>query len=933
MPQTLEFFRAVFEASPNPYALLNRDLRFVAVNPAYAQVTGASQAAVLGRRPEELTPAAEGHPDAPTLRRVLDSMRRVLETCARDVLPLVAYGDRLWSTTHSPIKAPDGSVAYVLQHTVDVTEVERPAAADANAEAALARAERMQARNVALGSSLRRLEEVFAQAPGFMCYLRAPHYTFELANDAYKHLVGRETLLGLRIKDALPEIGEQGFVKLLQQVVEEGRPYVGKAQRALLRRGPDGPLEEFFVDFVFQPIFGPDGVADGVLVQGHDITAEHRARAEAQRALAQLEAILESFPEPLFVGDAGGIKRVNRAALNLVGAEHEGELLGEHARAVQWVRPRRVDTGEALGPSETPFGKAVRGQRSDEELVIYNARLGEDRVIRASGAPIIEEGRVTGGVVSYRDVTEQREMEDSLVRLARVLDETRDFVGISDLEGRPLYINDAGCALLGVRREDLPQKQLLDAFAERDRERVTREVLPSALRDGHWEGALTFRHLVTGEEIPVLYSVFTLKDARGTVNALATITRDLRAQKAHERERQALLEAEQAARSQAERASRIKDDFLATVSHELRTPLTSMLGWIQMLKAGRVAESKRQRALETVERATRAQAQLIEDLLDVSRILSGKLNLERAPLDLGAVLASAVETVRPQAEGKGVALEVAVDEAMVTGDAQRLQQVVWNLLSNAVKFTPPGGKVTLTLERDERTVAFRVSDTGEGIAEDLLPHVFDRFRQGEVGIGRRTGGLGLGLSIARHLVEVHGGEVTAQSGGVGKGSTFVVRLPLLRGVRGYGGRDGAGRMGEAQALRGLHVLVVDDEDDTREFLRMLLEGHGAKVTEARTAGSALSVLGSVKVDVLLSDIGMPGEDGYQLIAKVRALPPEQGGRVPAVALTAYARMEDRARALQAGFEGHVTKPVRAQELIAALCKVAEQSSLDLRERA
>ncbi|HEU4410745.1 MAG TPA: PAS domain-containing protein [Polyangiaceae bacterium] len=399
---------------------------------------------------------------------------------------------------------------------------------------------------------------------------------------------------------------------------------------------------------------------------------------------------------------------------------------------------------------------------------------------------------------------------------------------------------------------------------------------------------------------------------------------DISERKRVEQEREGLLHQEQAARRAAEEASRLKDEFLATVSHELRTPLNAMLGWLQMLRAGGLAPPQQEHALATVERNARAQAQLVEDLLDVSRIVSGKLRLEVAPVDLAAVVEQALESARPAANAKGVRLETAAPAGpcVVTGDAARLQQIVWNLLSNAVKFTPEGGRVEVRLGHEGAHAVLRVADTGRGIEPDFLPHVFERFRQAEGGATRRVGGLGLGLAIVRHLAEMHGGTVGAESEGEGRGATFTVRLPLVRHALAESGRPRPPPPGLglpcSPELAGLRVLVVDDEPDARDLVRALLEGCGARVSTAASAAEALELLRAERPDVLVSDLAMPHEDGYDLIRKVRALPPDEGGRTPALALTAYARAQDRTRVLLAGFGSHVPKPVEPLELIAVI---------------
>jgi len=397
-----------------------------------------------------------------------------------------------------------------------------------------------------------------------------------------------------------------------------------------------------------------------------------------------------------------------------------------------------------------------------------------------------------------------------------------------------------------------------------------------------------------------------------------------------------LLEFETRARAEAEEANRLKDEFLATLSHELRTPLTAVLGWAHMLREGRLDERTQAAAVETIERNARAQQQIVDDILDVSRIITGQLRLDPEPVDVRAVVEAAADTVRPAASARQIRLGLRFDPrpAPVSGDPRRLQQVVWNLLSNAVKFTPPGGEVRVRVEPEGRHLRLSVADTGHGIRADFLPHVFERFRQGDQSTTRAHGGLGLGLAIVRHLVELHGGTVSVESPGPGLGSTFTVELPLAEVRAGNGGlrsdeteapsaspEQSAVRHSPSATLRGLRVLVVDDEPDALELVRVVLERGGADVTAVGSAAEAMRRLEESGHDVLLCDIGMPNEDGYGLVRRVRALGPERGGSTPAIALTAYAGESDRARALEAGFQLHVPKPVdpvRLVELVAGL---------------
>jgi signal transduction histidine kinase/uncharacterized protein with PIN domain len=413
------------------------------------------------------------------------------------------------------------------------------------------------------------------------------------------------------------------------------------------------------------------------------------------------------------------------------------------------------------------------------------------------------------------------------------------------------------------------------------------------------------------------------------------LKREVAERKRAEEERAELLLREREARQQAEEANRTKDEFLATLSHELRTPLNAMLGWAQLLRTGQLDQPTSHRALETIERNAKVQAQLISDLLDVSRIITGKLRLDLIPVELPLAVEAALDSVRPAADAKEIVIGVDLDPAAppIMGDSDRLQQVMWNLLSNAIKFTPRGGRVEVRLRSARESVEIAVRDSGAGIRPDFLPYVFDRFRQAESTLTRSHGGLGLGLSIVRHLVEMHGGTVEAASDGEGKGATFTVRLPVRAVAPGPGPGVAAPRRVaqpvEVQAvdLAGLLVVVVDDEPDARDLLREVLEACGAEVTAAASAAEALAVIERARPDVLVSDIGMPGEDGYSLMRRVRARESVAEGHLPAAALTAYARPEDRSLALAAGYDLHLAKPIDPGELAAAVARLAARDPL------
>lgn len=440
----------------------------------------------------------------------------------------------------------------------------------------------------------------------------------------------------------------------------------------------------------------------------------------------------------------------------------------------------------------------------------------------------------------------------------------------------------------------------------------------------HYE---TVRVRKDGTLVDISLTVSPIVGADGTILGASKIARDISEGKRAAKESERLY-------LEAQASNRLKDEFLATVSHELRTPLTSILGWASLLRSGKVPAAEVTKYLDTIERNARAQAQLIDDLLDVSRIISGKIRVDVRSLDPNSFIEAAIEAVKPAAEAKGIRLQKIMDTGVVSvsGDPVRLQQVVWNLLSNAIKFTPKGGRVQIRLERVNSHIEIIVSDNGMGISPEFLPYVFDRFRQADQRTTRHHSGLGLGLAIVRHLVELHGGSVRAESPGEGQGSTFTVQL-LVSPV--YESNDSEDRVHPAardtlpsyecpDRLDGLRVLVVDDETDTQDLLRAGLDQCGAEVMTTGTAHEALEAMENSEFDVLISDIGMPGQDGYDLIRLVRALPAESGGKIPAIALTAYARTSDRMQALRAGYQMHLPKPVELVELVAVVASIVRR---------
>ncbi|MBW4575973.1 MAG: response regulator [Aphanothece sp. CMT-3BRIN-NPC111] len=530
---------------------------------------------------------------------------------------------------------------------------------------------------------------------------------------------------------------------------------------------------------------------------------------------------------------------------------------------------------------------------------------------------------------------------------------------LSDITGRCTYTNPRCQAICGFTLEESLEAGWLQSVHPEDRQQVLAN-WSAYTREGK-EYSDEFRFL--SPEGIVRWTHFRsspmLSDRGELVGYVGTVE-DITERKQGEEARAEFIR-EQSARQQAEAANRMKDEFLATLSHELRTPLNSMLGWARLLRTRKFDENTTARALETIERNAKLQAQLIEDILDVTRIIQGKVRLNFRSVNLVNVIETAIDGLRPAAEAKAINLELSLanleggdsdnspessapskltnilkskipnPKFSVSGDSDRLQQVVWNLLSNAIKFTPEGGKVEVQLESASSYVQIKVRDTGIGITPQFLPYIFDRFRQADSTTTRSQGGLGLGLAIVRNLVELHCGNIYADSKGAGQGATFTVKLPLAGcqisdAEKAHPMESDVVAIANLPSLKRLQVLVVDDDTDTRDFMTTVLEQYEAQVTAVASVSEAMEALEQLRPDVLVSDIGMPGEDGYGLISKVRALEEERGGRMPALALTAYARVEERTHALKAGFQMHMTKPIEPAELIAVVAQLAQQNA-------
>jgi PAS domain S-box-containing protein len=919
--------------------------KLLTMNPAYARMHGYEVEELAGR------PIADVY--APEARASL----------AEQLRATVERGHSAFKSTHlrrdgtafpvavesAAIKDEDGRLLYLAAHVRDITERER------------------------VEEELRRSEENYRSL-------------LENANDIiYSHDLSGQYLSINRAGSEITGYTREEILGGLNiaQVVAPEHLEAAKAMTALKLKDPSPTV--YAVDIITRDgrrltlevstrISYRDGVPVAVEGIARDVTERKRAEAELQRSKRQMEIILRGVAESIIAQDSEGrIVYANDMAARTLGFSSADELLEVHSKEI--VKPYDIfdEEGEPFPVERLPASVALREGLSAEAVVRYRSRgTGHERWSGVKATPVFdEEGRVRFAISIFQDITERRRAEEAQKflaeaggRIASSLDYETTLASVARMAVPVL----ADWCSVDVLEEDGTLKRLAVAHVDPKKIEWAYELqaryppdmnaargVPQVLRTGKSElypeiademlvaGAIDEEHLKIMREIGFTSAIIAPLVAQGRTLGVITF---ISAESGRRYGQEELALAENLAHRAgiavdnarlyrtAREANRVKDEFLATVSHELRTPLTAILGWASMLRKTEFDRQTAQSALETIERNARAQSQIIEDLLDVSRIVTGKLRLDVRQVEPVSFIDAAVESVRPAAEAKGVRLSKVLDTGptALSGDPARLQQIVWNLLSNAIKFTPRGGRVEIKLSRVASRLEINVSDTGAGIKREFLPYVFDRFRQADSSTTRRHGGLGLGLAIVRHLVELHGGTVRADSEGDGRGSTFTVTLPVspvvgreaARGARATTAERVAPADDCPEEIAGLKILVVDDEEDTRDLLRTVLGGYGARVLVAATAGEALDIAARSRPDVLVSDIGMPDVDGFELIRRVRELPAESGGGVPAIALTAYARAEDRLRVLRSGYQMHVPKPVEMAELLTVIASLVKR---------
>ena len=956
-------FRALFDASPNPYLVLDRELTIVTANRAYLASTGRTLAEIAGRRAGDAFPS-----DPATMRHMLASFNRVLRSGQPDTMALLRYDiarreedgggmeTRYWTITHLPVLDAAGEVELVLQHPIDVTGLARmreaagmPLDADAPLLAEqtglLDRARHVQEANLHLEADVARLRTLFQKAPSFMAVLRGPGHVFEFVNEAMIELLGPRAYMGRPVREALAELEDQRLFEVLDAVYASGKEYLAYDIPIRVRRGAGAALERRYINVIYQPIV-EDGSIAGIFVEGTDITEQHLARRTVEMQVAQMKQVERQQAFQLALADRlaplGAVEEIIGAASALLGETlglarvlftEVREPLGAATVRRDWCRAGVasmagiVTTLEAFGPGlaqELRLGNDVvvadtaQDPRTRAVLPVYESH----GIAAHVTLPLIKAGELRIALTIHSDTP--RAWHEIELRMAREMAE-RTWAAVE---------NAAAQAELRAERDQSQYifDTMTEGFALVDTNWIITRMNATGLQlvqraeseivgHNHWE---VFPDSVGSEVERICRDVMATRLA-GHVDyayplpagghtwmevrvypamdgGLAIFFRDISNRR----------RAQEQLRLEAQR----KDEFLAMLAHELRNPLAPIGAAAELLALGKLDAAGVRRTSAIVGRQVGHMTSLINDLLDVSRVTRGLVALACEPVDLKATVADAMEQVRPLVEARRHHLEVHLppDEAVVEGDRKRLVQVLANLLGNAAKYTPDGGRIVVGLEAGDGRVQLHVLDNGIGMTPEVQAGVFDLFTQAERTSDRSQGGLGIGLALVKSLVELHRGSVAVHSAGPGQGSRFSVCLPRISApVRAPEGADGR----DARVLQahgpGRHVLVVDDNVDAAELLGMMLEDAGHRVHIEHHSQSALDYAAEAAPDVCILDIGLPVMDGNELARRLRALPGMADALL--VAVTGYGRPQDREASLAAGFDQHLVKPVDIQPLL------------------
>ena len=891
-PQEHLFLKCLLEANVDGIIAFDREFRYTTWNRAMERISGVKREEVLGKSAIEIFPCLEETGEDKFYREALAGRSVVAENRPYRIAQSDKHGyfDGYYSPRHDENGEVIGGVAIIR----DVTD-----------------------RKLAEASAIDENKRLAFHVENTPLAVIEWDHEFKVLrwSPAAQRLFGwkSDEVLGKRFSDWEFVVPED-----IEAVNEVGqRQNQGREQHGISRNRNYTKLGNILhCEWYNSALYNETGKLISVLSLVLDVTVATRIEEALRKSEAQYRLLFESNPQPMWVYD---VQTLRFLAVNDAAIRHYGYSRAEFLdMTLKDIRPEEdaalLSEYLAAGRTDLDYGGEWRHRKKDGSVI--NVEITANRLSFA--------GRPAEFVLA-QDITERKQAETALRisedRYRDLVDNSHELICTHDLNGKVLSVNPWAARMLGYPREAIIGINIRDGLLPEYRDQFD-EYLETVKTEGSARGVMKVR-TATGET--------RLWEYYNTLRTEGVETPIVRGMAHDVTERREALKREKEARLEAEAANRVKDEFLSTLSHELRTPLTAIMGWSDLLLHDEVAPRKRRQAIETIARNANSQCQLINDLLEVSRIITGKLRLEFAACEMASVIQAAVDSVRPTAEAKGVRLEVLLEPntGPISGDRERLQQIVWNLLSNGVKFTRHGGLVQVKLQRINSHVEVVVTDTGVGIRSDFLPHVFERFRQADGSTTRNYGGLGLGLAIVRHLVELHGGTAWAESSGEDHGSTFTVRFPAMISAEHQLEPQPEPQVAaqlesreRKRMLRGLRVLVVDDEFDARTLLTTMLEGSGAHVRAVSSTREALDSMQGWKPDVLIADIGMPVEDGYSLIRKVRALPREHGGQTPALAVTAYARTEDRIRALAEGYQVHLAKPVDRLELatvIGSLC--------------
>ncbi len=909
---TQESLAAIVESSDD--AILSKDLNGIirTCNAATERIFGYKCEELIGQPVRILIPTDRQAEENGIMERIrrgerIDHFETVRVTKDRRLINV--------SLTISPIHAPSGAVIGASKTARDISEIKRAREQEAYLAAIIS-----SSTDAIISKDL--------------------NGTITSCNEAAEHIFGYqpEELIGRPIHILIPAERYAEEDMILSKVRAGERV----EHLETVRIAKDG--RKLDVSLSVSPVRDDSGTVIGVAKVARDITEQKELARKLAEQQEYLRVTLSSIGDGVIASDAHGrVTFLNPCAETLTGWS-AGEAAGQPL-----VEVFRIVNEKTRQPVENPAEVVMRtgyvvGLANHTVLL---RRDGSERPVADSAAPIRNEaGEPVGAVLVFRDVTEQRRAEDAVAEQREWFETTLESIGdaviATDVQGRVMFMNPVAEHLTGWSLDKARGRLCTNVFniINEESSRTVENPASRVLAEGLTVGLANHTTLIAadGTERPIEDSGAPIRNREGRIIGVVLVFRDITDRRridAERRnvnvERERLLNAERTARADAERANRMKDDFVAMVSHELRTPLNAILGWTQLMMQSAADQDVIARGLDVISRNTRVQAQLVSDLLDVSRIATGNLRLAIEKVDLVSSVRNVIETLQQSAESKqiGVHQEFGTEAIPIAGDPARLQQIVWNLLWNAIKFTPEGGSVTVRVRDAAAGAEVSVTDTGIGIKPELLQHIFERFSQANLLKTSGLGGLGLGLSIVRHLVDLHGGSITADSRGEGQGATFTVVLPSGDLPAAAEVAESPGHATEPQdMLRGLRILVVEDEADTRDFLGRFLTAHGATVVMTGSAAEALERLPEAQWDLLISDIGLPEVNGYELLQRIRQTDAAAGGGIPAIAITAYARAEDRAQAFRAGYQEHLAKPIEPADLVAAIKRIAELSTSD-----